>query len=47
LYEAIPAGRRTLHEIKGANHYYFGQKQAAAQAASLVDAWLRENGFAQ
>jgi pimeloyl-ACP methyl ester carboxylesterase len=45
LFAALAPGRKTLHEIKGANHYYFGQKQSAAQAASLVGSWLRANGF--
>lgn len=43
LFDAIGHARKTLHVVKGANHYYFGQKDAAAQAAGLIGAWLRTN----
>ena len=45
LYEAIPHENKELHWIEGANHYYFGQKDKANEAATLCANWLKQQGF--
>lgn len=46
LYEAAGMADRTLVEIKGATHYYFGQKQQLAEAVAAIGEWLRARDFA-
>ena len=43
LFNAISHERKTLHEVKGATHYYFGQKKAVAEAVDVIAAWLVRN----
>jgi len=45
LYEAVPHDRKQLKWIKGANHYYFGQKDKAAEAAQTCADWLASEGL--
>jgi alpha-beta hydrolase superfamily lysophospholipase len=40
LFDAVPHDRKTLKWIEGANHYYFGQKDKAAEAAQTCADWL-------
>lgn len=46
LFNAIGHERKQLAEVKGANHYYFGQPDKLAQAVATCTAWLGEQGFA-
>lgn len=46
LFEAIGHDRKTLHEVKGANHYYFGQPDKLAEAVNTCAGWLREQSLA-
>jgi pimeloyl-ACP methyl ester carboxylesterase len=41
LFNAIRHERKTLHEVKGATHYYFGQKELVAEATGVISGWLR------
>ncbi|MBZ2189008.1 alpha/beta fold hydrolase [Alcanivorax sp. JB21] len=45
LFAAIGHDNKQLHEVAGANHYYFGQPDKLAQAADRCDAWLRAHDF--
>lgn len=45
LYEAIGHDNKTLREIAGANHYYFGQPDKLAQAVACCNEWLAAQGF--
>jgi pimeloyl-ACP methyl ester carboxylesterase len=45
LHEAIGHERKRLAWVQGANHYYFGQADKAAEAASLCANWLVENAL--
>lgn len=45
LFNAIGHERKQLAEVKGANHYYFGQPDKLAIAVETCTAWLGEQGF--
>jgi pimeloyl-ACP methyl ester carboxylesterase len=45
LFNAIGHERKQLAEVKGANHYYFGQPDKLAVAVETCTAWLGEQGF--
>lgn len=45
LFDAIGHANKKMAEIKGANHYYFGQPDKLAEAVSVCASWLSENGF--
>jgi alpha-beta hydrolase superfamily lysophospholipase len=45
LFEAIGHTRKAMVTIKGANHYYMGQPELAAQASAAVLSWLADQGF--
>lgn len=45
LFEAIGHDNKTLHEVKGANHYYFGQPEKLAEAVETCAGWIREQGL--
>ena len=45
LFDAVAHERKAKVEIKGANHYYMGQPELAAQATGAVLDWLREYDF--
>ncbi|WP_111657793.1 alpha/beta hydrolase [Isoalcanivorax indicus] len=45
LFAAIGHDNKQLHEVAGANHYYFGQPDKLAQAVARCDAWLRAHDF--
>ena len=42
LRAAAARCEQTHHVVKGANHYYFGQPELAAEAAGLIGAWIAE-----
>jgi pimeloyl-ACP methyl ester carboxylesterase len=45
LYNAIPHDDKRLVWIQDANHYYFGQREKANEAAKICADWLKEKGF--
>ncbi|MDX1696286.1 MAG: alpha/beta fold hydrolase [Ketobacteraceae bacterium] len=45
LYEAVGVEDKEVHEIQGANHYYFGQPDKMEEAVSLCADWLTRKGF--
>ena len=45
LFDAVTHERKAKVEIKGANHYYMGQPELAAEATGAVLDWLREYDF--
>lgn len=45
LYEAVQHSDKVKKEIKGANHYYFGQPDKMAEASATCANWLNEKGF--
>jgi len=45
LFDAVTHERKAKIEIKGANHYYMGQPELAAEATGAVLNWLRDYDF--
>jgi alpha-beta hydrolase superfamily lysophospholipase len=45
LFDAVAHERKAKVEIKGANHYYMGQPELAAEATGVVLDWLRDYDF--
>jgi dienelactone hydrolase len=45
MFAAIRHGRKEAISIRGANHYYFGQPEKAAEASRVCADWLRRQGF--
>ncbi|MBL8380791.1 MAG: alpha/beta fold hydrolase [Burkholderiales bacterium] len=45
FWDAVRHDDRERHLIRGANHYFFGQKDKVAEAAGRVVDWLRRKGF--
>ena len=45
LYEAVGHDDKELYEVKGANHYYFGQKDKLDEATGRCVEWLMKKGF--
>ncbi len=45
LFDAVVHNRKAKVEIKGANHYYMGQPELAAEAIGAVLDWLRDYDF--
>ncbi|WP_396272931.1 alpha/beta hydrolase [Hyphomonas sp.] len=45
LFEAVPHTRKALKWIEGANHYYFGQKDKASEAAQTCADWMVSQGL--
>ncbi|MFZ5601132.1 MAG: alpha/beta hydrolase, partial [Pseudomonadota bacterium] len=46
LFEAVAVKDKELYEVKGANHYYFGQPKEMEEAVSQCAQWLTKKGFA-
>ena len=46
MFEAVGHERRQMQEIKGANHYYFGQPREALAATEVVRGWLEKHDLA-
>lgn len=46
MFEAVGHERRQMEEIKGANHYYFGQPREAQAATDVVRGWLEKHDLA-
>lgn len=42
LFEALAYPDKKIFEIKGANHYYFGQPEQLAEAAGICIRWIQE-----
>ena len=45
LYDSFAPGQAELREVKGANHYYFGQQDKMAEAVSYCTEWLSAKGL--
>ncbi len=45
LFDAIPHGKKSIHVIQGASHYYVGQRAELAACISHYERWLEEYGF--
>lgn len=45
LYGAISHDDKEFHEIKGATHYFIGQKEHLAEAQGIVGRWMESHGF--
>jgi len=45
LYEAVGHANKELYEVKGANHYYFGQPDKLDEATGKCVQWLQQQGF--
>jgi pimeloyl-ACP methyl ester carboxylesterase len=45
LYEAIGHDNKEIHWIEGANHYYFGQPDKAAESATVCVDWLKRQNL--
>lgn len=45
LYNAVANKNKELVEVKGATHYYLGQKEELKQAEEACTRWLREQGL--
>ena len=43
VYDAISHDDKELVEIKGATHYYIGQKPELAQAVNVIADWLERH----
>ncbi len=46
MFEAVGHECRQMEEIKGANHYYFGQPREAQAATDVVRGWLEKHDLA-
>lgn len=46
LFDAFSQDDKSLREVKGANHYYFGQQDKLAEAVQHCDEWLKARGLA-
>jgi alpha-beta hydrolase superfamily lysophospholipase len=45
LYNAVLHDNKELYEVKGANHYYFGQKEQLLDASNRITQWLEKHKF--
>ena len=45
LYGAVRTSDKAFHVIKGANHYYAGQRELLSEATTLIFGWLNEHGI--
>lgn len=45
LFEAIGHDNKVMHEVKGANHYYFGQPDKLLEATSTCIQWLQKKNL--
>ena len=45
LFEAVAHEDKELRDIKGATHYYQGQRELAFEATGAVRDWMRRKGF--
>lgn len=45
LFNAVQHGDKEMHEIKGANHYYFGQPEQLNAATQVCHEWLLRKGL--
>jgi pimeloyl-ACP methyl ester carboxylesterase len=46
MFDAIGHERRQMEEIKGANHYYFGQPREVLAATETIRGWLGQHDLA-
>jgi len=47
MFAAIPHLRKREHSVKGATHYYFGQRRELQEAVATCCSWLRSEGLIQ
>ena len=47
LHESIGHDNKEIHWIEGANHYYFGQPNKAAESAAVCVDWLQRQGLVE
>ena len=45
FWNAVPHDDKERKVIEGANHYYFGQPDKAAEAVAACGDWMRRHGF--
>jgi len=45
LFDSIAHNNKELYEVKGANHYYFGQKEQLLDASNRITQWLTKHQF--
>lgn len=45
LFNAFQHDNKVMKEVKGANHYYFGQADKLAEAVRTCSEWLQEQGL--
>lgn len=45
LYDAVAHNNKEIYEVKGANHYYFGQKEQLLDASNRITQWLSKHHF--
>ena len=45
LFDGVQHQNKARRDIKGATHYYQGQRDLGRQAVGEVENWLQENGF--
>lgn len=45
LFNAVAHNDKELYEVKGANHYYFGQKVQLLDASNKITEWLTKHNF--
>lgn len=45
MFDAIPHARKQLHTVKGASHYYLGQRAELKEAVSICCSWLLAEGL--
>jgi pimeloyl-ACP methyl ester carboxylesterase len=45
LFDSITHEHKKMHIVKGANHYYFGQKEELSQATQVCVDWLSAEGL--
>jgi pimeloyl-ACP methyl ester carboxylesterase len=45
LFDAIPHNDKSIHQIKGADHYYIQAPEKAAEATALIQDWMAQKDF--
>ena len=45
LFDSIGHENKKQHIVKGANHYYFGQKSHLDEATQVCSRWMQDNSF--
>ncbi len=45
LFDAVGHQDKSLHEIRGADHYYLSAREKAAEAVALIQGWMAEHAW--